>query len=162
MSPQVPEFIMITTKMGKAIKFPVVAVRIMGRTAKGVTGIKLASKDEVVDMITSYDHDSIFILSVSKYGRAKRTKVTDFPLRNRGGIGVLSFNVSKKTGPVVATKAVVEDSEIMIISARGKTIRLAVKNIRETGRVAQGVSLIKLADDDWITGVTVIPREPHD
>jgi DNA gyrase subunit A len=101
------------------------------------------------------------ILSVSEKGFGKQTTVGSYRLTKRGGIGVINMKTTDKTGKVVAAFPVEDDSEIMIITQQAKLIRLGVDKIRETGRSAQGVTLIKTGDEDKVTSASLL-ASPED
>lgn len=126
----------------------------MGRTASGVTGIRYSdANDEVVGMVC-LDDPSKSILVVSENGYGKRTELNDYRITNRGGKGVKTIQVTGKTGPLIAIKAVTDIQDIMIINKSGLIIRLAVSNLRLMGRATQGVRLINIRAGDSIASVT--------
>jgi len=151
--------IMLGTKEGMAIRFKEEDVRSMGRTASGVRGIRLNNKeDEVIGMVSVPD-PSYTILTVSERGFGKRSKVDDYRLIKRGGKGVKTMNISSKTGIVIALKSVSDEDDLMIINKSGVIIRMAVEEIRTTGRATQGVKLIKLDKSDKIAAVAKVSDE---
>lgn len=126
----------------------------MGRTASGVTGIRYSNpQDEVVGMVC-LDDTSKSILVVSENGYGKRTELEDYRITNRGGKGVKTINITEKTGPLIAIKAVTDKDDLMIINKSGLIIRLAVSNLRLMGRATQGVRLINIRSGDSIAAVT--------
>ncbi|MCX5711442.1 MAG: DNA gyrase subunit A, partial [Candidatus Omnitrophica bacterium] len=131
--------LLIGTRQGKAIRFPESMVRDMGRQAGGVRGVALAKKDEVIDMIVP--GKGADILTVTSLGFAKRTTVDEYRLTSRGGKGVINLKVTDKNGEAINIKAVTDKDELMVITQNGVFLRCAVKDIRETGRSAQGVRL---------------------
>ncbi len=155
--------ILLAIKSGRAIRFPEAKVRSMGRSAAGVRGITLASDaDQVVGMVSVDPQDpSVSILVVSENGYGKRTALDDYRVTNRGGKGVKTINVTAKTGELVGIKQVNEKDDLMITTKDGITIRMAVNEIREMGRAAQGVKVIRLGENESIADVTVI-REGDD
>jgi len=145
--------VMLAVRSGKAIRFNESIVRPIGRTASGVRGIKLGSeKDEVIGMVCVNDPNEN-ILVISKNGYGKRSKIDDYRVTNRGGKGVKTINVTKKTGKLIAIKSVSDDNDLMIITQNGITIRLAVNSISILGRATQGVRVINLKDNDKIASV---------
>lgn len=150
--------VLIANKEGRAIRFNESTVRIMGRTATGVRGIRLnEGDDEVVGMITIKDpeHESIMVVSENGYG--KRSLVDDYRITNRGGKGVKTLNITEKTGKLVAIKSVEDSHDLVIINKSGITIRLKVSDTRIMGRATQGVSLINLSKrNDSIASVTKV------
>lgn len=151
--------IILATKEGKAIRFNESKVRSIGRTGSGVRGITLSKKDdEVIGMVwvEESDHE---ILVVSEKGFGKRSYIDDYRITNRGGKGVKTLNITEKTGKMVAIKGVNDDIDLMIINRSGITIRVAVKDIRVTGRATQGVRLINLRNDDMIAAVAQVEQD---
>ena len=136
---------------GKGIRFNENDVRAMGRTAAGVRGIKLAAGERVTDLIIV--DDEYFILTATENGFGKRTAATDYSAQGRGGQGVISIQANERNGKVVAAKLVGDDDEIMLISDGGTLVRTSVADISVYGRNTQGVRLIRLSDDERLTGV---------
>ncbi len=154
--------IFIATRDGMAVKFNETDVRPMGRAARGVRGVNLRRGDMVVSVCSVSKEGSEKILSVSEKGFGKQTQVNSYRLTKRGGIGVINMKTTDKTGKVVAAFPVEDDSEIMIITQQAKLIRLGVAKIRETGRSAQGVTLIKCGDDDLVTSASLLAAEEEE
>jgi DNA gyrase subunit A len=146
----------IASREGKAIRFNESSVRPMGRTATGVRAIRLAEGDVVIGMIAIEDPKVTNALVVSENGLGKRSEVEDYRITNRGGKGVMAMNVTDKTGKLVAIKEVDDTNDIMIMTKKGITIRLSVKDLRVLGRVTQGVRLINIDDKDAIASVAKI------
>ena len=154
--------IMMAVKSGKAIHFEEEKVRSMGRTASGVRGIRLANeKDEVVGMICIEDIDST-VLVVSENGYGKRSAVDDYRIKNRGGKGVKTINVTEKTGNLISLKNVTDNDDLMVINKSGVTIRIGVDTLRVMGRATQGVKLIRLRDGDAIASVAKVSKWEED
>ena len=154
------EELLIGTRQGKAIRFTETKVRDMGRQASGVRGISLGKKDLVVDMIVAKKDSNI--LTVTELGFAKRTTVDEYRLTSRGGKGVINIKVTEKNGEVVNIKSVTDTDELMVITQNGAFLRCAVKDIRETGRSAQGVRLIKLEDKDHVACIAPVIAEEEE
>ena len=154
--------IFVATHDGMAVKFNESDVRPMGRVARGVRGVNLRKGDFVVSVCAVSPEGTEKILSVSEKGFGKQTTVDSYRLTKRGGIGVINMKTTEKTGKVVAAFPVEEDSEIMIITQQAKLIRLGVDKIRETGRSAQGVTLIKCGDDDLVTSASLLAMDEED
>jgi DNA gyrase subunit A len=155
--------ILLALYSGRAVRFPEVKVRDMGRVASGVRGITLSegmADDRVIGMVCFEPGDtSRQILVVSENGYGKRSDIEDYRITNRGGKGIKTINITEKTGHLIAVKAVGDDEDLMIINKSGLTIRTHVSDIRVTGRAAQGVRLINLRNNDTIASVTQVPRE---
>ncbi len=148
--------IIIASRSGKAVHFEEDRVRAMGRGASGVRGMMLAdAKDEVVGMVTVGQEETATtqVLVVSEKGYGKRSPVEDYRITNRGGKGVKTIQVTDKTGPLIAIKAVKEDDQLMIINRSGLTIRMDLSEMRVLGRATQGVRLIELGKNDEIAAV---------
>ncbi|HVK39423.1 MAG TPA: DNA gyrase subunit A [Candidatus Kapabacteria bacterium] len=150
--------IVIGSRNGMAVHFRESDVREMGRSAAGVRGISLGADDVVIDMVAVKRIDSNLLI-VSEKGYGKRSEVGDFRLTHRGGKGVISMNVTDKTGPVVAMKEVVDGDDIVVMTEGGMVIRQHVAEIRVLGRNTQGVRLIRLGEEDKITGVAAVAAD---
>src|SRR5213075_1538758 len=131
----------------------------MGRATRGVRGVNLRKGDFVVSVCAVSKEGKEKILSVSEKGFGKQTQVNIYRLTKRGGIGVINMKTTEKTGKVVASFPIEEDSEIMLITQQAKLIRLGVDKIRETGRSAQGVTLIRCGDEDLVTSATLLAAD---
>ena len=149
--------IVIAVESGRAIHFHESQVRPMGRTAAGVKGIWIDDKtdDKVIGMVC-IEREEANLLVVSEKGYGKRSKVGEYRITKRGGKGVRTMNVTEKTGLLVAIKEVIDADDLMIINRSGITIRMAVNNLRVMGRATQGVKLIRLNENDFISSVEVI------
>ena len=152
------ETVFIGTHDGMAIRFPHEDVRGMGRQAFGVIGIRLDEGDYVVSMIASTTENDM-VLSVTERGFGKRTAVEEYRTQGRGGKGIINVKTTDKNGKVVAIMRVGEDSDILVMTANGKLIRVRSQDIRAVGRATQGVKLINLDDDDKVTAATLIEPE---
>lgn len=153
--------IFIATHDGMAVRFQETDVRPMGRAARGVRGVNLRKGDFVVSVCSVSQEGTEKILSISENGFGKQTVVGSYRLTKRGGKGVINMKTTAKTGKVVAAFPVEDDSEIMIITQQAKLIRLGVDKIRETGRSAQGVTLIKTGDDDLVTSASLLAADEN-
>jgi DNA gyrase subunit A len=154
--------IFVATHDGMAVKFNESDVRPMGRAARGVRGVNLRKGDVVVSVCAVSKEGKEKILSVSEKGFGKQTQVNSYRLTKRGGVGVINMKTTDKTGKVVAAFPVEDDSEIMIITQQAKLIRLGVGKIRETGRSAQGVMLIRTGEDDLVTSASLLAVEEEE
>ncbi len=141
----------IGTKLGKAIHFPESQVREIGRTARGMRGIRISKEDEVVGMEVVAPHTQI--LTVTAHGYGKRTQASEYRIQNRGGSGIFTLKRTAKTGNVVSIKTVVDEDELMVISDQGKIIRLRAADIPVQGRSTQGVRLINLEEGERVVAV---------
>ena len=153
--------ILISTAKGQAIRFHEKDVRPMGRTARGVRGIRLRQDDDVIGMDTVQEGSDIFVISELGYG--KRTKVDQFTAHARGGVGIRSAVVNTKTGKLIAVKALLNgESEIIIISTQGQTIRLGLENIPALGRATQGVRIMRMNDGDTVASLALVEKEQEE
>jgi len=152
--------ILLGTRMGKVIRFPAVEVRDMGRTARGVIGMEVAPGDQVVGMEVVQPQD--VILTVTERGYGKRTPVDAYPRHHRGGKGVKGLEITPRNGPVLSLLQSGEDDEIMLVTDRGKILRMAVKDISLIGRVTQGVKLMEAEPDEQVVSVAKVAERSDD
>lgn len=146
--------ILLSSKEGKAIRFPEEDVRPMGRTSRGVRGINLGKNDALVpmDILTPGTPDAS-ILSVTENGFGKRTPAEDYPLQSRGGKGVITIKVTPRNGRLIGTQQINDQDDVMLITDRGKIIRLRGGEISIIGRNTQGVKLIELEPGERVAAV---------
>lgn len=137
--------IILVTKKGMSIRFDENDVRAMGRTAMGVKGIDLKENDEVVAMELIEEDKKLLVISEGGFG--KRTDLKEYKTQIRGGKGLITYNIRKKTGDIVDARVVADDDEIMMISLHGTIIRIMAKDISIMGRSTQGVTLMKMKKD---------------
>ncbi len=155
--------IILGAKNGRAIRFKETDVREMGRNTRGVRGISLENnKDEVVDMVVVHNVNEATVLAVSEKGYGKRSLVTDYREQSRGGKGVITLKRTPKTGDLIGLKEVSDKDDLMIITHKGKIIRMHVKDIRSMGRNTQGVRIMRLGDSDQIAAVTKVVKDDED
>ena len=148
--------VVCATRQGKAIRFSESAVRAMGRTARGVRGPKLKKGDSLVSVEVVDPKDKRDLLVVCEQGLGKRTALTEYRQIGRASQGVLTVQVTTRTGPVLGVEVVDDDDEIMCITAKGIAIRMPVRNIRQTGRIAQGVKVVNLGEGDSVRAVAKV------
>ncbi|MBR9676435.1 DNA gyrase subunit A [Candidatus Woesearchaeota archaeon] len=146
--------IVIATRKGMAIKFDESKARPIGRTARGVRGIRLKKGDYVIGMIAVEDEDIIFTITENGFG--KRTKVEDYRLTNRGGKGVINIKVNEKNGEVVAVRRVSEEDQLMFITQNGIIIKTRASDISTYGRQAQGLRVMRLNVGDKVISAAKI------
>ncbi|MCA9301676.1 DNA gyrase subunit A, partial [Candidatus Saccharibacteria bacterium] len=150
--------VVISTSLGQAIRFHENDVRPMGRTARGVRGVRLKAGDVVVGMDIVQESSSIFVISEKGYG--KRTKIAQFSPHKRGGVGIRSAVVNTKTGNLISVKSLTDETpEVIIISTAGQTIRLGLKDIPQLGRTTQGVRIMRLADGDGVASIALVSKD---
>ncbi len=146
--------LIIGTKQGMAIRFSEEQVRSMGRTARGVRGITLAPKDHLIGL--ELVESGKYLLVVTANGFGKRTALDEYRCQSRGGKGIMTIKQSKRNGPLVGIKIINEDEELMIITAEGIIIRLAAKDISSMGRTTQGVTLMRIDQDDTVVALAKV------
>ena len=144
------EKIIISTHNGQSILIPETDVRVMGRTAVGVRGIRLRGNDYVVGAGSSAEGECL--LSITEKGFGKRTALEDYRYQSRGGSGVISHKITDKTGPVAAVKVVRPEEDILLVTDDGTMIRVRVDRISEIGRNSQGVHVMRLAEGSHGSG----------
>jgi DNA gyrase subunit A len=150
--------VVISTQQGQAIRFHESDARPMGRVSRGVRGIRLRTGDRVIGMDIVEKDSSIFVISELGYG--KRTKIAQFTSHKRGGVGIRSAVVNKKTGELIGVKTLSGDDtqEVIIISKNGQTIRLGLKDTPELGRATQGVRIMRLNEDDKVVSLALVDK----
>ena len=163
--------IMLSTKNGKCIRFESKKLRIFkGRSSKGIKGIDLAPKDEIVSLsIINQEKEKInksnkselvsknrYILSITENGYGKKTSHFDYRVTNRGGKGIIGIINSPRNGSICSSFPVYEGDEIIMSTNKGRVIRVAVKEIRSAGRNTQGVRIIKLSGDEKVVSAIKI------
>ena len=154
--------IIISTSAGQAVRFNEKDVRGMGRAARGVRGVRLRPNDSVVGMdIATSSSQRLLVVSANGYG--KSTKVANFEVKKRGGIGVKAAVVTSKTGPIVSVQTLPEEiTDALMISSNGQTIRISVKEIPTLGRTTQGVRIMKLTDGDSVASVGLMQEHKEE
>jgi len=155
--------IFIGTHQGQGIRFSEKDVRPMGRDTTGVIGVSLKKDNDYaveMDVVEEKGH----LLTVTEKGYGKRSEVSEYRFQGRGGSGVINIKVTEKNGPVVGIKSVSDADQLLVITQSGMLIRIKVKDIRETGRAAQGVRLINLDEGDRVVAVAKLaePDETED
>ncbi|WP_069131484.1 DNA gyrase subunit A [Rhodohalobacter halophilus] len=151
--------IILANKSGRAIRFHEEEVREMGRNTSGVRGMNLDDNDELVDMVVIKNTHEATVLAISENGFGKRSLVDDYREQSRGGKGVITLKVTPKTGNLIALKEVSDNDDLMVITERGKIIRMQCKGIRTMGRNTQGVRIMRLDEDGKIAAVTRVVNE---
>ena len=149
------DLLMIATRNGLAITFPISTIRSMGRGTHGVRGIKLADGDEVISLLWLKEGNKILTITENGYG--KRSEPGTYRITRRGGKGVKNLNVTDKVGPAVFVESVADDYDLIITSRDGQVIRIKATDIRLTGRNAQGVKAITLNEGDAVQDATALP-----
>jgi DNA gyrase subunit A len=150
--------VMLFSSAGKAVRFNEGDVRAMGRTSRGVRGIRLDSEQAVISMVIPKPDGKV--LTVSEHGFGKRTLITEYATKGRGGKGMIAMQCSERNGPVVGVAQVFDGDEIMIISDQGTLVRTRVDEVSLSGRNTQGVRVIRVKTDEHVIGVERI-EEPE-
>jgi len=151
--------VVFVSRKGQALRTSEEHVRAMGRSSRGIAGIKLSSGDELTGMLRVDSSGSEKMLILSEYGFGKRVEFKEFSSHGRGTGGQRIYTVSEKTGEIVGCVNVLEDEEIMCITSQGKSIKLKVKEIRVMGRAAQGVRILSIDRPDFVIGLDRIVKE---
>ena len=149
--------VILVTKEGKAIRFSEEELRPMGRTARGVRGIKFRPQDELVDMACVRGSGDIFC--IAEHGFGKRTANADYRKQSRGGMGLIAMKVTEKTGKIVAARIVGDDDDVIIMNSSGIMIRTSLAQLNSISRATQGVKLMNLKDGESVVSVTIVPHE---
>lgn len=153
--------VILVTREGQSIRFPEKAARGRGRAAGGVRAVRFKNdKDHVVS--ADIVREGATLLVVGENGFGKRTDLNEYRIQGRGGSGILTMNVTEKTGRIVGAEVVDEDDVLMVITTGGKSIRTPIKPIRTTGRVAQGVKIINLAENDQVASIARLVKSIDD
>ena len=151
------DLLMLATKKGQALTFPISCLRAMGRGTHGVRGIRLAEGDEVIALLWLKSERKV--LTISENGFGKRSEPAAYRITRRGGKGVRNLNITEKTGEAVFVDSVADDYDLIITSREGQVIRIPVESIRLTGRVSQGVKAISLSENDKVQDATALPSD---
>jgi DNA gyrase subunit A len=145
--------VLLTSARGLAVRFSNEKVRQMGREARGVRGINLREGDKLIGMCT-FARDSVTtMVTLCQRGYGKRTALPDYPTKNRGGKGVITIKTSARNGQVAAVRIVSDDDHLILISDKGKLIRIRVKDIPVQGRATQGVRIMRLDDGESVAAI---------
>ncbi|GGJ71391.1 DNA gyrase subunit A [Deinococcus aquiradiocola] len=154
------DHVVLATQDGQAMRFDNAEVRDTGRATQGVIGIRLRENDQVVSMaLVPGGDEGSELLAISECGLGKRTPVGDYPSKGRGGLGVITLDVTDKTGPLVTLTRVGGNEELMVLTEKGTVIRTRVDDIRVTGRNAQGVKVINIQEKDRVISAFPVRKE---
>ncbi len=151
--------IMLFSSSGKAIRFHETDVRPMGRISRGVRGIRLKSEQQVISLIIASEGD---ILTATENGYGKRTQISEYPVHNRGGQGVIAISTSERNGNAIGAVSVCEEDEVMFITNGGTLVRTKCNEISTMGRNTQGVRLINLSNDEQLIGLERIVESDNE
>ena len=151
--------VMLFSSEGKAVRFSESDVRSVGRVSKGVRGMRLPAEHKVLSMIIPADNGYALTVSASGYG--KRTNLTEFPTKGRGGKGMIAMQASKRNGPLVGVVQLFDRDEIMLISDQGTMVRTRCDEISVLGRNTQGVRVIRLRDQEIMVGLARVEEQHY-
>ena len=149
--------IAIASDSGKMVKFHESNVRVMGRSAAGVTGMNIDEGNKAVSVATSNEGSLVLVITSKGYG--KMSKIEDYRLTSRGSKGVITLALNEKKGDLVSMKVVNGDEDLVIITKAGILIRIPLEQVKIANRNTQGVKIINIKDDDVVSSVTVVPHE---
>jgi len=154
--------IFLTTSHGFSIRFRAGDIRPMGRATAGVRGVALRGGDQVAAgvVVSGQDRDELLTISANGYG--KRTSIEHYPLRNRGGLGVINMKVTPKTGSVIGAVMVKPDDQLLLLTSDNKIIRMSVGEISSVGRATQGVMLVRLGEEANVIGFDIVAPEQEE
>ena len=154
--------VMLFSSQGKAVRFSSTDARAMGRVSKGVRGMRLTEAHKVISMVIP--EEGGFLLTVCENGFGKRTVVTEFPTKGRGGKGMIAIQASDRNGPLVGATQLFSGDEIMLISDQGTMVRTRGDEVSAVGRNTQGVRIIRLKENENLVSLARIaePQENED
>ncbi|MFT4884593.1 MAG: DNA gyrase subunit A [Natronomonas sp.] len=151
--------LLIGTRQGMTIRFAEEDARPMGRTARGVNGIKLEGDDRVAGLVAAESEDDRDLLTVTKKGYGKRTPLSEYRQQSRYGKGLIDIKTDERNGPVCSINTVSAGDGLVIMSESGQIMRTHVDEVSEVGRNTKGVVVMRVDDDDRVAGVDVVPAE---
>ncbi|MGN5882018.1 DNA gyrase subunit A [Staphylococcus simulans] len=154
--------VLLGTSRASLIRFRESLLRPLGRTAAGVKGISLREGDFVVGLAVANGDSEDEVLVVTENGYGKRTPIGEYRLSNRGGKGIKTATITEKNGDIVCITTVTGEEDLMIVTDHGVIIRIDVSDISQNGRSAQGVRLIRLGEDQFVSTVAKVQEEPED
>ncbi len=152
--------LLIATKAGMAIRFSESDVRAMGRTAMGVRGIRLDKGDQVIGMEAFPADSKKTLLTVCENGFGKRTDLSEYRGQHRGGSGIITIKATERNGTVIGVKLVTDEDDLMVMTEKGKMVRLRCKDIKVISRNTQGVRLVRMDEEDKVARVSPLAAEP--
>ena len=152
--------ILMVSRKGQAIRFHETDVRPMGRDASGVQGMRLRSEDEVISL--NIAHDDADVLVVTENGYGKRTRVSEYPVKGRGGLGVKTVQLTEAKGQLAGSRVVRDGYQVMLISSGGTVIRMAVDDIKRSGRSTQGVIVMRPRQGETVSSLAPVVESAED
>ncbi len=148
--------VMLATSAGQSIRFLESDIREMGRTAGGVRAMKIGSKDEIIGADVVVAEENFFMLNMGAKGIGKKTALSEYKIQKRGGSGIKTTKITPKTGPLMVSKIVQDDTELVAMSKKGQVIRVDLNTVPSSGRQTQGVTIMKLRAGDSLASVTCL------
>jgi len=145
--------VLVCTRNGYSVRFQEEKVRAMGRDARGVRGVNLREGDQLVGMLVFERTSDETVLIVCERGYGKRTALSEYPTKNRGGMGVIAIKTSERNGPVAGLRLARNEDHLILISTTGRLIRIPVATISVVGRATQGVRVMRLDDDERVASI---------
>jgi DNA gyrase subunit A len=142
--------------MGNILRTNIAKMKSQGRSAGGIIGMRLTDDDEIIGMQVIESGKDLLVLSEKGYG--KRVKYSLFANKGRGGKGMTYLKISDKNGPALAIRSVAEDDDVILVTQKGQSIRVAAQNISQLGRITVGVRIVHMDEDDRVSDVAVIPK----
>ncbi|BCD59784.1 MULTISPECIES: DNA gyrase subunit A [unclassified Nitratiruptor] len=156
------KWLFIITKKGMCIRFPVNDVREMGRSARGVTGIRFKHEGDFVVGAETIASEEQELLTVSEKGIGKRTEAKEYREQSRGGKGVIAMKLTHRTGDIVGVVTVENNKDLMVLTSSGKMIRVDMESIRKAGRNTSGVMIVRLESGDKVVSIAKCPKEEEE
>ncbi len=156
------KWLFIITKKGMCIRFPVDNVRLLGRTTRGVTGLRFKYEDDMVVGAATLQSEEQELLTVSELGIGKRTEAKEYREQTRGGKGVIAMKLTNRTGNVVGVVTVDKNKDLMVLTSSGKMIRVDMESIRKAGRNTSGVMIVRLESGDKVISIAKCPKEEEE
>jgi DNA gyrase subunit A len=152
--------VLMVSMLGQAIRFNEANVRAMGRDASGVQGMRMRAGDEVISINIAQDDSDLLVVTENGYG--KRTRVRDYPLKGRGGMGVKTIQLTEKKGSLAGARVVRDGYQVMLISTGGTVIRMPVEDVKRLGRSTQGVIVMRLRGDERVSALAPVVDSDDD
>src|SRR5437660_6809726 len=150
----------MVSRKGQAIRFHETDVRAMGRDASGVQGMRLRAGDEVIAV--NIAHDDADVLVVTENGYGKRTRVSEYPVKGRGGMGVKTVQLTEAKGQLAGSRVVRDGYQVMLISTGGTVIKMRVDDIKRSGRSTQGVIVMRLREGEQVSALAPVVESEED
>ncbi|MFC7175619.1 DNA gyrase subunit A [Halosegnis marinus] len=154
--------LVVGTRKGMTIRFDETEARSMGRSARGVNGIKLDEGDEVAGLVATSEGDGLDLLTVTRNGYGKRTPLSEYRQQSRYGKGLIDIKTNERNGEAISLSAVTADDGLVLMSESGQIMRTTVDEVSRQGRNTMGVRMMSLDEGDWVAGVDVVPGGADD